>query len=75
MCVNYRRLWKILIDRNMKKQTLAKEAGVSASTIAKLGRNENVNIDILAKICVALSCGLDDIVEINVANECEVQNG
>lgn len=75
MNVNYRRLWKMLIDRNMKKQTLAKEAGVSASTIAKLGRNENVNIDVLAKICIALSCGLDDIVEINAVSECEAHDG
>ena len=74
MNVNYRRLWKMLIDRNMKKQTLAKEAGVSASTIAKLGRNENVNIDVLAKICIALTCGLDDIVEINAVSECEAHD-
>ena len=75
MCVNYRKLWKLLIDKNMKKQTLAKEAGVSASTIAKLGRNENVNIDVLAKICIALACGLDDIVEINAVSECEAHDG
>ena len=74
MNVNYRRLWKMLIDRNMRKQTLAKEAGVSASTIAKLGRNENVNIDVLAKICIALTCGLDDIVEINAVSECEAHD-
>lgn len=48
----------------MKKQDLGKAAGISMSTVAKLGRNENVNIDVLAKICIALSCGLDDIVEI-----------
>lgn len=64
MKINYKQLWKILIDRDMKKQDLGKAAGISMSTVAKLGRNENVNIDVLAKICVALSCGLDDIVEI-----------
>lgn len=64
MEICYKQLWKILIDRDMKKQDLVKAASISTSTIAKLGRNENVNIDILARICVALSCGLDDIVEI-----------
>ena len=66
MSVNYKKLWKILIDKNMKKQELGKQAGISASTIAKLGRNENVNVDVLVKICIALSCGLDDIVEIEI---------
>lgn len=72
MKINYKQLWKILIDRDMKKQDLGKAAGISTSTIAKLGRNENVNIDVLAKICMALSCGLDDIVEIEKSEDGEV---
>ena len=64
MRIQYNNLFKMLIDRKMKKNELAKLAGVSFSSIAKMGREENVTIDILAKICCALDCKLDDIVEI-----------
>ena len=64
MRIQYNNLFKMLIDRKMKKNELARIAGVSDSSIAKLGREENVTIDILAKICCALDCKLDDIVEI-----------
>jgi DNA-binding Xre family transcriptional regulator len=64
MNFNYKKLWKMLIDRDLKKQDLGRLANISASTISKLGRNENVTVDVLVKISVALSCGLDDIVEI-----------
>ena len=53
MGVNYKKLWKLLIDRDMKKQDLQNAAKISAVTIAKLGRNENVTTTILAKICTA----------------------
>jgi DNA-binding Xre family transcriptional regulator len=61
---NYKKLWHILIDKDMKKQELCKLAGVSASSLAKLGKGENVNIDILIKICRALDCSINDIMEI-----------
>ena len=70
MKITYKRLWKLLIDREMMKKDLAEQAGVSTASIAKLGRNENVNTDILLKICVALKCEISDILEI-VTDEAE----
>jgi len=64
MRISYKRLWKLLIDRNMKKTDLKEKAQISSSSIAKLGRNENVNTDILVKICQALNCKLEDIMEL-----------
>lgn len=64
MKISYKKLWKKLIDLEMKKQDLIRLAKISASTVAKLGRNENVNIMVLAKICSALGCTFDDIVEV-----------
>ena len=70
MKISYKKLWKLLIDREMMKKDLAEQAGVSTASIAKLGRNENVNTDILLKICVALKCEISDILEI-VTDEAE----
>jgi DNA-binding Xre family transcriptional regulator len=64
MSVSYNKLWKLLIDKNMKKKELGEAAGISNSLIAKLGKNENVTVDALVKICAALDCGLDDIMEL-----------
>ena len=64
MDASYNKLFKLLIDKNMKKGELATAAGVSGSSIAKIGRGENVSVDILIKICRALDCTLDDIMEI-----------
>lgn len=64
MAVSYKRLWKLLIDRDMKKKDLAEKANISSYTINKLNRGENVNTDTLAKICRALGCTFDDIIEI-----------
>jgi DNA-binding Xre family transcriptional regulator len=64
MDASYNRLFKLLIDRKMKKGELAAAAGVSGSSIAKLGRGENIKVDILIKICRALDCTMDDIMEI-----------
>lgn len=64
MALSYKRLWKLLIDRDMKKKDLMTRAGVSTYTINKLTRCENVNAETLAKICRALNCSFDDIVEI-----------
>ncbi|MGN1052738.1 MAG: helix-turn-helix domain-containing protein [Candidatus Scatosoma sp.] len=64
MAVNYKRLWKILIDRNMRKEDLRVAAGITTTAMAKLGRNETVHMDILLKICKVLDCKIEDIVEI-----------
>lgn len=64
MAVSYNKLWKLLIDKNMKKKELGEAAGISNSLIAKLGKNENVTVDVLARICSALDCGIDDIMEL-----------
>ena len=64
MAVSYNKLWKLLIDKNMKKKELGEVAGISNSLIAKLGKNENVTVDVLVRICTALDCGIDDIMEL-----------
>lgn len=61
--ISYKKLWKLLIDKNLKKKDLQKMAGISSSSIAKLGRNENVNTEIINKICNALDCDTSDIME------------
>mgnify|MGYP002238136717 CR=1 FL=1 len=66
MKISYKRLWKLLIDREMLKKDLAEKADISTTSIAKLGKNENVNTDILLRICVALKCEISDILEIVV---------
>ena len=64
MIISYKKLWKLLIDRDLKKKDLREMAGISPSTIAKLGRNENINTEVLIKICRALDCDLKDIMEL-----------
>ena len=64
MAISYKRLWKLLIDREMKKKDLVGAAGISWSTITKMGHNEHVSTDILVKICAALNCEFDEIMEI-----------
>ena len=64
MSVSYNRLWKLLIDKNMSKTQLIKEAKISTNAMAHLGKNEDVRVDVLVKICTALNCNLDDIMEI-----------
>ena len=61
MKANYKRLWHILLDRDMKKKELAQISGVSTYTINKLNKNDNVTVEVLGKICKALDCTLDDI--------------
>jgi DNA-binding Xre family transcriptional regulator len=63
MTISYNKLWKLLIDKKMKKKDLQKASGISSSSVAKLGRNENVNTEILQKICSALHCDVCDIME------------
>ena len=64
MSVSYKKLWKLLIDKDMKKKDLREAAGISTSSMAKLGKNENVTTDVLVKICKALKCDISDIMEI-----------
>ena len=64
MAVNYNKLWKKLIDMEMSGTEMRLKAGISTKALAKLGRNESVNIDILVKICAALNCDITDIMEI-----------
>ena len=64
MAVSYKKLWKLLIDKDMKKEELRIAAGISTNTMAKLGKNENVNTGMLVKICSALKCDIADIMEI-----------
>ena len=64
MAVSYKRLWKLLIDRDMKKKDLREASGVSTASIAKLGKNENLTTDVLVKVCKALECDIADIMEI-----------
>jgi len=68
MKVSYKRLWKLLIDKEINKKTLAAMANISGSTLTKLAKGESVNMEMLVRICAALKCDLHDIVEI-VPNE------
>lgn len=64
MAVSYKKLWKILIDKDMKKKNLCVAARISHASMAKLGKNENVTTDVLAKFCTALQCDIGDIMEV-----------
>ena len=64
MAVSYKKLWKILIDKDIKKKDLSVMAGVSPATITKMGKNGHVTTEVLLKICTALGCSIEDIVEI-----------
>ena len=64
MGVTYKKLFKLLIDRNMKKKDLRDLSGIGNSTMTKLSNDENVTIEVMAKICRALDCTIDDVVEI-----------
>jgi len=63
MSVSYKKLWKLLIDRNMKKKDLVALSGVSRATICKMGNDEHVSTEMLAKICAALQVNIGDIVD------------
>ncbi len=64
MAASYKKLWKLLIDKDMKKEDLRKATGITTTAMAKLGRNETVHMDILLKICRVLDCNIEDIVDI-----------
>ena len=63
MAVSYKKLWILLIEKDMKKTDLRIQSGISTGALAKLGKNENVNTEVLAKICKALDCKIEDIME------------
>ena len=63
MHISYNKLWKLLIDKNMTKMELKDAAGISAASIAKLGKGANITTDVLLKICEALDCTVEDIME------------
>ena len=67
MKFSYNRLWKLLIDKGMKRKDLCNMTKISAATMAKLGKGENVNTEVLLRICQALECDISDIMEIEKA--------
>lgn len=64
MAVSYKKLWKLLIDRDMKKKDLCSKAGISSSSITKMRNNGHMNTETLEKICTALDCKIEDIIEV-----------
>ena len=64
MAVSYKKLWKMLIDKDMKKKDLCAKAGISTASVTKMGRNGHVSTEILLKICTALDCQIENIMEI-----------
>ena len=71
MKVNYNKLWKMLIDLNMSKTQLRKQAGVTTNALAKMGKKENVSTEELCKICNVLSCQIEDIMELVETEDCK----
>ena len=65
MAISYRKLWKLLIDKDMKKKDLRIQSGISTNALAKLGKNERLTTDVLEKVCLTLQCDVGDIMEIN----------
>lgn len=63
MKISYNKLWKMLIDKNMKRKDLMEVAGISSASVAKLGRGDNIQTDVLLRICEALDCTIEDILE------------
>ena len=64
MAVSYKKLWKLLIDKDMKKKDLQSIAGISWSSVTKFSKRENVSMDVLIKICTALNCDVGDVMEL-----------
>lgn len=64
MAISYNKLWKLLIDNHMKKKDLKEKAELSTATMAKLGKNESVSLDVLVRICKVLNCEIGDVVEV-----------
>lgn len=69
MKVSYKKLWKMLIDKDMIKKDLQKTSGISWASITKMSKGENVSLDVLIKVCIALGCDIGDIIELVSDNE------
>lgn len=69
MGVCYNKLWKMLIDKNMSKTQLVKKAKISTNAMAKMGKNQDVRVETLVKVCGVLGCTIDDIVDITIDNQ------
>ncbi|MBC8598925.1 helix-turn-helix transcriptional regulator [Lachnospiraceae bacterium BX10] len=63
MRISYNKLWKMLIDKNMKKSDLKEMAGISSASLAKLGKGDNITTDVLLRICEVMDCRIEDILE------------
>ena len=74
MAVSYKKLWKLLIDKDMKRKDLREATGISTASMAKLSKNENLTTDVLLKICDALKCDISDIMEVSLDDECPSDN-
>jgi len=68
MAISYNKLWKLLIDKGMTRTQLQKAAEMSSTTLAKLGKNETVSMDVLLRICKVLDCGFEDIIDVTKEN-------
>lgn len=68
MSISYKKLWKLLIDREMKKKDLQIAAGISSASITKMGKNQNVSTETLQKVCTTLNCNIADIIEMTPEN-------
>ena len=75
MAVNYTKLWKLLLDKKMKRTDLKNIAGISSSTLAKLGKDEYVSLESIEKICCALGCNIDQVVDVIDHTQDEDSNG
>lgn len=69
MEISYKRLWKLLIDKDMKKKDLCAKSGISPASITKMGRGGHVTTDVLLRVCIALDCRIEDIMEIVPTND------
>lgn len=69
MATCYNKLWKLMIDKNINKTQLCEKAGITTNAMAKLGKNETVQVEILAKICKVLDCNVEDIMEVITEND------
>ena len=72
MAVSYKKLWKILIDKDMKKKDLQASAGISWASVTKLSKGERVSMEVLMKVCKTLNCDIGDIVELIPTEENEI---
>ena len=69
MGVSYKKLWKLLIDKDMKKKDLQAAAGISWASVTKMSKGENVSMDVIVKVCKALDCNIGDIMDVVPVSE------